>query len=326
MKTGLVVKSATVATDSDMALINQYTRRTLLSDEVYVFSVVLCDNDVDRDFERFTYESLLSLEKLFVGKTGIFDHQNSSKNQTARIFECRVCSVDGKKTSMGDDYFRLVGRAYMLKSEKSKDIIADIDAGILKEVSVGCAVNHTLCSVCGNDIYSTKCHHTKGVTYGDTLCVGQLSDVYDAYEFSFVAVPAQKNAGVIKAFSCTEKETKNMKSILTALKKGADISLSANESQKLLSYIKELKTQALDGEFYKEHLKAEVTKHLCKSEPELSTDVVKSIVSKLDVNELSSLLSAKKKQALVSEEITPQLCHKEIENTKKSSKKNQFTI
>ena len=78
----------------ELRLINTYTRRNLSADEVYVFSVTLCDNDVDRDGERFTVESLFALEKLFVGKTGIFDHPPSAKNQTARIFACapgRTC-------------------------------------------------------------------------------------------------------------------------------------------------------------------------------------------------------------------------------------------
>ncbi|MBQ1454111.1 MAG: hypothetical protein IIZ23_09105, partial [Ruminococcus sp.] len=48
----------------ELALINAYTRRPLSADEVYVFSLVLCDNDVDRDGERFTVESLFALEKL----------------------------------------------------------------------------------------------------------------------------------------------------------------------------------------------------------------------------------------------------------------------
>ena len=52
----------------ELRLINTYTRRNLSAEEVYVFSVTLCDNDVDRDNERFTVESLFALEKLFVGK------------------------------------------------------------------------------------------------------------------------------------------------------------------------------------------------------------------------------------------------------------------
>ena len=76
--------------DDELELINRFTRRNLAKNEVYAFSVVLCDNDVDRDGERFTTDSLYELEKLFVGKTGIIDHNPSAKNQTARIFSCKV--------------------------------------------------------------------------------------------------------------------------------------------------------------------------------------------------------------------------------------------
>ena len=76
--------------EEELRLINAYTRRALSAEEVYVFSVTLCDNDIDRDGERFTIDSLHALEELFVGKTGIFDHDPSAKNQTARIFSCAV--------------------------------------------------------------------------------------------------------------------------------------------------------------------------------------------------------------------------------------------
>ena len=38
--------------------INKFTRRPFSEDEVYVFSVILCDNDIDRDCERFSDEAL----------------------------------------------------------------------------------------------------------------------------------------------------------------------------------------------------------------------------------------------------------------------------
>ena len=34
----------------------------------------LCDNEIDRDWERFSPETLKGLAPLFVGKSGIFDH------------------------------------------------------------------------------------------------------------------------------------------------------------------------------------------------------------------------------------------------------------
>ena len=43
-----------VPTAEDLELIGRYTRRTLAAEEVYTFPVILCDNDIDRDGERFS--------------------------------------------------------------------------------------------------------------------------------------------------------------------------------------------------------------------------------------------------------------------------------
>ena len=47
---------------------------------------------------------------------------------------------------------------------------------------------------------SGSCRHVKGETYGTKLCFTQLEEPQDAYEWSFVAVPAQREAGVLKRF------------------------------------------------------------------------------------------------------------------------------
>ena len=39
-------------------LINTYTRNPVDESKIYVFTVTLCDNEVDRDFERFSKASL----------------------------------------------------------------------------------------------------------------------------------------------------------------------------------------------------------------------------------------------------------------------------
>ena len=53
--------------------------------------MILCDNSIHRDYERFpTGRGWEKLAQLFLGKTGIFDHNPKSQNQTARIFDCRV--------------------------------------------------------------------------------------------------------------------------------------------------------------------------------------------------------------------------------------------
>lgn len=326
MKKGLVLKSASDSVSNDeLALINQYTRKELSADDVYVFSVVLCDNDIDRDFERFTVESLFELEKLFVGKTGIFDHDPKCKNQTARIISCKVEAVDSKKTTTGDEYFRLTARAYIPKTQSNKSIIEAIDTGILKEVSVGCAVKETLCSICSNDIHSVNCNHQKGQRYENKLCYGELKDVYDAYEFSFVAVPAQKNAGVTKAFESKKKEKMKMVEMLLALKQGKEMTLKSFESEKLFSYIKELEGLKKDGLLYREELKKRAGAYLSDSTL-LSKDTMDSILSKLSVLELKALCDSYSKKSIENEHVQPQLMsvHKDKNQNKNSN--NQFTI
>jgi hypothetical protein len=181
--------------------INKFTRRTLSEDEVYVFSVILCDNDIDRDCESFSNEALDTLREKFIGKTGIFDHDPSTTNQNARIFDTELVTDDSRLTKSGKPYVYLKAMAYMVRTDENKNLIAEIDGGIKKEVSISCSAAKRICSVCGNDKAVTSCNHVKGKMYGGKLCHTILDDITDAYEWSFVAVPAQVNAGVTKKYS-----------------------------------------------------------------------------------------------------------------------------
>ena len=192
---GLSLKKADAA--ADIELINQYSVKKLAPEEVFCFSVVLCDNEVDRDGERFTSTALEGLAPLFLGKTGIMDHRWTAENQIARLYRVEVETVKGKKNSLGEPLRNLRGSAYMLKNEANQPIIDAIEGGILKEVSIGCAMGSCTCSICGSE-YGT-CGHYKGERYGGEICIAELGNPVDAYEFSFVAVPAQPGAGVTKS-------------------------------------------------------------------------------------------------------------------------------
>lgn len=181
--------------------INKYTQSELSEEQLYTFSVILCDNDIDRDFERFSDEALEQLKTLFIGKTGIFDHNPKSSLQNARIFDTEIITDPSRKTSDGRDYIYLKASVYMVRTESNRDLIAEIDGGIKKEVSISCYASKRTCSVCGCDKNTTSCNHTKGKDYNLKMCHVILSDITDAYEWSFVAVPAQVNAGVTKYFS-----------------------------------------------------------------------------------------------------------------------------
>lgn len=181
--------------------INKFTRREFSEKEIYVFSVILCDNDIDRDYECFSDNALEKLKELFIGKTGIFDHNASTSNQNARIFDTEIISDSERRNKNGDIYKYLKASAYMVRTDENKNLIAEIDGGIKKEVSISCSANKRICSVCGTDRTKTGCSHLKGKTFSGRLCHVVLDDISDAYEWSFVAVPAQVNAGVTKKFS-----------------------------------------------------------------------------------------------------------------------------
>ena len=192
--------SSGVPTAMQLEAINAQAKAKLTAEQVYVFSLRLCDNQIDRDMERFDTQALPTLARLFIGKTGIVDHKWSSENQVARIFAAEVMQEDRVSYIKAWAYIRRGGAA--------DEVIADIEAGIKKEVSVGCAMGRAVCSVCGSE-YGT-CGHVKGEYYDGQLCCAVLKEPMDAYEFSFVAVPAQPNAGVLKGLGSGKRSLKEL--------------------------------------------------------------------------------------------------------------------
>ena len=204
-----------------MEKINRFAVQPLEEKDVFCFSLTLCDNDIDRDGERFSDEALDKLAKLFIGKTGIFDHDPKGEKQTARIFDTHIKSFDGRLTSDGKPYLALCASAYMVRTGANADLIKEISGGIKKEVSVSCAVARQICSVCGADRSKSACAHIKGRQYGEKLCYVTLDEPTDAYEWSFVAVPAQVNAGVTKHYDVRREESRMVSKLKGELSQAA---------------------------------------------------------------------------------------------------------
>ena len=160
IRKGTEVLGSGVATAAQLEAINAQAKAKVSGEQVSVFSLRLCDDQVDRDHERFDTAALAELAKLFIGKTGIVDHRWSAQNQVARIFETQVVREEGIS------YIK--AWAYIRRGGANDEIIADIEAGIKKEVSVGCAMGRAVCSICGGE-YGT-CGHCKGEVYDGQLC------------------------------------------------------------------------------------------------------------------------------------------------------------
>ena len=252
-----------------MEKINALAKGTLTEEQVYVFSVRLCDDQVDRDFERFDAAALPELAKLFVGKSGIVDHKWSAGGQLARIFDTEVVSGDGVTS--------IKAWAYIRRGGAGDEWIADIEAGIKKEVSVGCAMGSSVCSVCGGEYGS--CGHRKGETYDGELCCAILRDPVDAYEFSFVAVPAQRSAGVLKGMGRR-----------ATLKELADEFGVQEEYRNLWK-------QAKLGQQYQKQLSNEVVRLVLMLGLKLEEPVLRSAAEKLGGAELVELRDALRERA-----------------------------
>ena len=226
----LIIKGAQVSglaiTNEELSLINQYAIKDLTADDVFIFKVAVCDNEIDRDYEVFPRTSLNKMAELFVGKTIISNHNPKAENQCARIYAAEV--VDGTGTTKnGETYAQLVAHCYMVRTDSNKDLITEISAGIKKEVSVGCAIGSAICSICGTDNRKVWCKHLNGSEYDGKQCYFKLLNPLDAYEVSFVAIPAQPKAGVTKSYGGknSEEESKlktNAEKLMAVFKKNME--------------------------------------------------------------------------------------------------------
>ena len=294
--------------EEELRLLNTYTRRTLTAEEVYVFSVTLCDNEVDRDFERFSVPALHALAPLFLGKSGIFDHNRSAEGQTARIFKTWVEEDANRKTSQGEPYTMLRARAYMMRTEENRSLIDDIDGGIKKEVSVGCSLARSICSICGGEQHTNPCEHRPGRRYGKQLCHRILDDPKDAYEWSFVAVPAQRGAGVTKAFF--KKEEPALNDTLQRVKSAdGGLTLTEKDVQTLKAQIDVLEKEQAQTAVFRKQLLSDIEKYLLLALPQMKTKVFLEGCSAMDADALLELRKTLKAQAAAALPPTVQLRH-----------------
>ena len=298
----------------DLALIHRYCRKPLTPEELYVFRAALCDNEIDRDGERFPVESLETLAKLFIGKTGLFDHSQKAQNQVMRVYDTELRADPARKTSLGEPYTSLVGKVYMLRNEATAALRAQIDAGIKKEVSVSCSVEAIRCSACGKIFGLEGCAHQKGEPVHGVPCHAVLCGPKDAYEFSFVAVPAQPGAGVIKHRKAikTERRIEGMEDLRKFLEEdageGGVVDVNETTVKALKADLARLEALAEDGRSYREGLLVKAQRAALTALPGLAEDLVSRMCVSLCAGELESLTQALEKQAGKIIPLRPQLC------------------
>lgn len=276
-------------TPEELRRIGRFTRKAMCAEDLYAFPLILCDNEIDRDMEQFGTESLSALAEMFVGKSGIFDHSMSGRDQTARIYAAECRTDPSCRTQTGEPYTYIYARAYMPRIEKNADLIAEIDSGIKKETSVGCAVAEKRCSVCGADVLRQPCVHRKGETYDGRLCYHILQRPTDAYEWSFVAVPAQRNAGVTKSYSNKEEQA-IMQDVLKSIREQTGtLTLSGEQVHELCGQLDALEAEAALGKAYRADLAEGVMRAGLAAMPDMDGEILRALCDKASVPELKAL-------------------------------------
>ncbi len=174
--------------EEDLNKINALSLKTVSREDIITFEILVCDNEVDRDNDMFSEHALIDISSNIIGKTLILDHEWESKNQVGRIYDSQVVISPTQKTTDNKNYAYVKCKAYIPVGKTA--LVDDIKTGVKKEVSIGCSVSQILCSECGNEWLNNGCSHYAVATI--------LNKVDEVFELSFVAVPAQRNAGVIK--------------------------------------------------------------------------------------------------------------------------------
>lgn len=215
---GVIQKVAKVSsldvTDEDLKKINKYTLSPLSAEDVFIFKALIADNEQDdRNFMPFNLKALQDLKKLYPGKTMLKDHNRKADNQIARIYDTELVQDANKTTELGELHTELIAKMYIVKTESNKDLIAEIKGGIKKEVSTSTVPEKMICNICGCDNMKDYCRHWPGMEYDVTdetgksskrRCKMLLHGAKEAYELSFVAVPAQPRAGTHKSIGFTK--------------------------------------------------------------------------------------------------------------------------
>lgn len=178
--------------------------------------------------------------------------------------------------------------------KKLPGLIAEIDAGIKKEVSVSCAVSRSVCSVCGEP--AGTCSHQRGKRYGEIPRHVIHCAATDAYEWSFVAVPAQPAAGVTKSHAARKALHLTPERAIAEMERG-ELHLDAAAAYGLRKHIAALEKKSEEAGRYRQSLCETIRRRTMLAQPQMPPALLEKSMAPLTVTELEELAALMKQQA-----------------------------
>lgn len=204
-------------TRADMNAINRFALRELSPDDVAVFTLNLCNDQIDRHCSRFPKSELQKINKMVVGKPTMVSH-DMSELPRGRFFKSRVVKgpTGPQAITQSNEATFVQPDTYILRGERNDDFIRHIEAGIYSGTSIGFAFETAECSVCGEDMRG--CAHWPGDDYEGERCHYIMRNVVDVFEGSIVSLGSQGTEVVgardmvghsIKSFAAAVREAKD---------------------------------------------------------------------------------------------------------------------
>jgi HK97 family phage major capsid protein len=144
-------------TEGELELINRFARRSLSTDEVHVGECDLCNDRVDRAFERFTPEVLQDFAHSLPGKSLLAGHDHGSL-PLGLWFDAHLRCDERGVTHLRPSF-------YMVKTRENEHHIAQLDGGVYRYASVGFRAQDLVCDICGKSWFGWECQHYPGQTY-----------------------------------------------------------------------------------------------------------------------------------------------------------------
>ena len=168
-----------------------------------IITVRLADNEIDRDYERFSISALQDMAKKFVGKKGIIGEDKLGKTQWGRILSCEVRTDKTKITKAGEVYTSLEARVFINNTSENFSLLNRMMSKVQKG-SASCSIAHSICSVCGADGSKYPCVHTKGKMFNGKPAYRILWGVTEVYEWAIERPPEISNCAPEKLISIND--------------------------------------------------------------------------------------------------------------------------
>jgi hypothetical protein len=143
-----------------LAEVNRFALRPLSREEFVVFTLDLCNNQIDRHHSRFPEEELERISALVPGRPLMERHDVRGSLPRGTFFRSRL-HREGDRVSVRPD-------VYVLRTQENADFILNIEGGVYRETSIGFAFKMPECSVCGRDVRG--CGHVPGREYEGKRC------------------------------------------------------------------------------------------------------------------------------------------------------------